>query len=261
MASEEVISTTTTTYVDEHDDGSITKTEVSATVTKKKQIEYAFQRKSTVVLKADDNDKKYADALDKKEEFAVFIGKVNPLPVTFVRNKSVVKVLGLVGKTFRDGYDEVVFGIYTMREITAIKMAVRKTYIKANDYKFDYQKCFEVDKAKDERWKLIEVCEDVMGVVDEELGRLKKKKEEEGKKEGNADNGEAKIEEDKTKEEEGVKEEVKDDKDKTNEEVKEDTDKEEVKDDKEEVKDDKEEDNDKEQIKEAHHKNSECLIL
>ena len=251
MASEEVISTTTTTYVDEHDDGSITKTEVSATVTKKKQIEYAFQRKSTVVLKADDNDKKYADALDKKEEFAVFIGKVNPLPVTFVRNKSVVKVLGLVGKTFRDGYDEVVFGIYTMREITAIKMAVRKTYIKANDYKFDYQKCFEVDKAKDERWKLIEVCEDVMGVVDEELGRLKKKKEEEGKKEGNADNGEAKIEEDKTKEEEGVKEEVKDDKDKTNEEVKEDTDKEEVKDDKEEVKDDKEEDNDKEQIKEA----------
>ena len=133
MASEEVISTTTKTYVDEHDDGSVTKTEVSATVTKKKQIEYAFQRKSTVVLKADDNDKKYADALDKKEEFAVFIGKVNPLPVTFVRNKSVVKVLGLIGKTFRDGYDEVVFGIYTMREITAIKMAVRKTYIKAND--------------------------------------------------------------------------------------------------------------------------------
>lgn len=184
MASEEVTTTTTTTtttYVDEHDDGSITTTEVSATVTKRKQIEYAFQRKSTVVLKADDNDKKYADALNMKEEFAVFIGKVNPLPVTFIRNASVVKVLALVGKTFEDGYDEVVFGIYTMRDITAIKMAVKKTHIKLNDYKFDYQKCFEVDKEKDEKWKVIEMCEDVMGVVDEELRKAKKKKEEEVK--------------------------------------------------------------------------------
>jgi hypothetical protein len=186
MASEEVTTTTTTTtYVDEHDDGSITTTEVSATVTKRKQIEYAFQRKSTVVLKADDNDKKYADALNKKEEFAVFIGKVNPLPVTFIRNASVVKVLALVGKTFEDGYDEVVFGIYTMRDITAIKMAVKKTHIKLNDYKFDYQKCFEVDKEKDEKWKVIEMCEDVMGVVDEELRKAKKKKEEEVKDDTN----------------------------------------------------------------------------
>ena len=220
MASEEVTTTTTTTYVDEHDDGSITKTEVSATVTKRKQIEYAFQRKSTVVLKADDNDKKYADALNKKEDFAVFIGKVNPLPVTFIRNASVVKVLALVGKTFEDGYDEVVFGIYTMRDITAIKMAVKKTHIKLNDYKFDYQKCFEVDKEKDEKWKVIEMCEDVMGIVDEELEKLKKKKEEEGKE---GDKGEAKVEEDKNKEQEDVKEEVKDDKeeDKDKEQIKE----------------------------------------
>ena len=211
MASEEVTTTTTTTYVDKHDDGSITKTEVSATVTKRKQIEYAFQRKSTVVLKADDNDKKYADALNNKEEFAVFIGKVNPLPVTFIRNASVVKVLALVGKTFEDGYDEVVFGIYTMRDITAIKMAVKKTHIKLNDYKFDYQKCFEVDKEKDEKWKVIEMCEDVMGVVDEELGKLKKKKEEEGKE---GDKGEAKVEEDKNKEQEEVKDDKEEDKDK-----------------------------------------------
>ena len=222
--------TTKTTFVDEHDDGSITKTEVSTTVTKKKQIEYAFQRKSTVVLKADDNDKKYADALKKKEEFAVFIGKVNPIPITFIRNETVVKVLALVGKTFEDGYDEVVFGIYTMREITAIKMAVKKTHLKPNDYKFDYQKQFEIDKEKDEKWKIIEMCDDVMGVVDEELKKMKKKdesKEEEGKE---GDNVEGKIEE----EGKENKEEVKEDKDKINEgEVKEDKDK------------------DKEQIKEA----------
>ena len=218
--------TTKTTFVDEHEDGSVTKTEVSTSVTKKRQIEYSFQRKSTVVLKADDNDKKYADKLGRKEEFAVFVGKVNPIPVTFVRNQSVVKVLALIGKTFEDGYDEVVFGIYTMREITAIKMAVKKTHVKPNDYKFDYQKRFELDTNKDERWKLIEVCDDVMGTVDEELEKLKQKgsdengKEEDGKEEETkeGENMEGKNEEDKPKEEEDtqkeeVSEKVKEDKD------------------------------------------------
>ena len=89
--------TTTTTYTKENEDGSTT--EIKTTLSKKTEINYdQISEKNTVVFKTDENDTRYSNILETKKDFAIVLEKNGPKLITFIPNKTLLKILNFLNK-------------------------------------------------------------------------------------------------------------------------------------------------------------------
>ena len=164
---------TTTTYTKENEDGSTT--EITTTLSKKTKINYnQITEKNTVVFKTDENDTRYSNILESKKDFAIVLEKNGHKPITFISNKTLLKILNFLNKYFQNGFDEITYAIYSVNEIWEIHNSVTKLLKrKPNDYKFEYQRNIKLHLPEDEKWIRLEMCDDVLELVNNELTRIK----------------------------------------------------------------------------------------
>ena len=163
----------TATYTKENEDGSTT--EITTTLSKKTEIHYdQITEKNTIVFKTDENDTRYSNILESKKDFAIVLEKNSHKLITFISNKTLLKILNFLNKNFQNGFDEITYAIYSVNEIWEIHNSVTKLLRqKPNDYKFEYQRNIQLHLPEDEKWIRIEMCDDVLELVNNELTRIK----------------------------------------------------------------------------------------
>jgi hypothetical protein len=106
------------TSYNENPDGSITATETTTTIKKTTKIDYdAIDKTEAIVVQTEVGDMRYINALRKKDEVVVFMDSKGHYPVETIQLESFERILKLLGKELKDGFDLVVYCIYSMEEI------------------------------------------------------------------------------------------------------------------------------------------------
>ena len=168
------------TSYSENPDGSITATETTTTLKKTTKIDYdAIDKTEAVVVQTEVGDMRYINALKKKDEVAVFMDSKGHYPVETIQLDSFERILKLLGKGLKDGFDLVVYCIYSMEEIWEFKQSVRKYRTgkggacgKVVDYIKEYMVNIETTRKMERIW----MCFDNLGIIEEEVERVKELK-------------------------------------------------------------------------------------
>ena len=168
------------TSYNENPDGSITATETTTTVKKTTKIDYdAIDKTEAIVVQTEVGDLRYINALKKKDEVVVFMDSKGHYPVETIQLESFERILKLLGKELKDGFDLVVYCIYSMEEIWEFKQSVRKYRTgkggssgKVVDYKKEYMVNIETTRKMERIW----MCFDNLGIIEEEVERVKEMK-------------------------------------------------------------------------------------
>ena len=168
------------TSYNENPDGSITATETTTTIKKTTKIDYdAIDKTEAIVVQTEVGDMRYINALRKKDEVVVFMDSKGHYPVETIQLESFERILKLLGKELKDGFDLVVYCIYSMEEIWEFKQSVRKYRTgkcgssgKVVDYKKEYMVNIETTRKMERIW----MCFDNLGIIEEEVERVKEVK-------------------------------------------------------------------------------------
>ena len=118
----------------------------------------------------------------------MFIGKCN-IPCDYISFKSFKFIIQLLGEDLRKGYLYASFGLYSKEIIWSFKHSVKeKGTGKPNDYIFDLKKEWESVIETTNKMKTPMMCFDNLGVVDEQLQKLKEQELNDNDNENEVDN-------------------------------------------------------------------------